>query len=93
MFLQLGQKYSLAYLRALFVVHYLMYVIICDLSMFLLRNRIASYTNDNTTYSIGDSIHYVIIDLEQTSNILSKSFTDNYLKANPDNLLSKNSNT
>ena len=61
--------------------------------MFLLRNRIASYTNDNTPYSIGDGIHYVIIDLEQTSNILSKSFTDNYLKANPDNLLSKNSNT
>ena len=43
--------------------------------MSLLRDSIVNYPNDKTPYSTGD----VIIDLEQTSNVLSKWFTDNYL--------------
>ena len=61
--------------------------------MCLPRHSIANYANDNTTYSTGGGIHYVITDLEQTSNILSKWFIDNYLKASPDSVLSENSNT
>ena len=56
---------------------------ICDLFMFLPKNGIANYADDNTPYSTGTGIHNIISDLEQVSDILSKWFQDNYLKANP----------
>ena len=71
-------------------------IFICDLSMFLPIAGIANYANDNTPYSTGNGIHNVIFDLEQASDILSKWFIDNYLKANPDKyyvLLSETSET
>ena len=71
-------------------------VFICDLFMFLPKNGIANYADDNTPYSTGTGIHNVISDLEQASDILSKWFQDNYLKANPDKyhiLLSETSET
>ena len=52
--------------------------------------------DDNTPYSTGNGIHNIMSDLEQASDILSKWFIGNYLKANPDKyhiLLSATSNT
>ena len=46
-------------------------VFICDLFMFLPKNGIANYVDDNTPYSTGTGIHN-ISDLEQVSDILSK---------------------
>ena len=51
--------------------------------MFLPKDGIANYANYNTPYSTGTGIHNIMSDLEQASNILSKWFMDNYLKANP----------
>ena len=64
--------------------------------MFLPKNGIANYADDNTPYSTGTGIHNITSDLEQASDILSKWFQDNYLKANPDKyhvLLSETSET
>ena len=57
-------------------------IFICDLFMFLPKNGIANYADDNTRYSTGTGIHNILSDLEQASGILSKWFMDNYLKAN-----------
>ena len=59
-------------------------IFICDLFMFLPKNGIADYADDNTPYSTGTGIHNILSDLEQASGILSKWFMDNYLKANTD---------
>ena len=69
---------------------------ICDLSMFLPKDGITDYADDNTPYSTGNGIDNIMSDLEQACNILSKWFIDNYLKANPDKyhfLLSETSET
>ena len=52
--------------------------------MFLPKDGIANYADDNTLYSTGTGIHNIISGLEQASDILSKWFMDNYLKTNPD---------
>ena len=52
--------------------------------MFLPKDGIANYADGNTTYSTGNGIQNIISDLEQASDILSKWFIDNCLKANPD---------
>ena len=64
--------------------------------MFLPKDGIANYADDNIPHSTGNGIHNIISDLEQASDILSKCFIDNYLKANPDKynvLLSETSET
>ena len=38
--------------------------------MFLPKDGIANYTDDNTLYSAGNRIHNIISDLEQASEIL-----------------------
>ena len=38
--------------------------------MFLPKEGIVKYADDNTPYSTGDDIHNIIIDLEQARNIL-----------------------
>ena len=63
---------------------FLLNIFICDFFMFLPKDGIANYTDDDTPYSTGSRIHNIISDLEQASDILSKWFLDNYLKANPD---------
>ena len=57
---------------------------ICDLFMFLPKDGIANYADDNTTYSPSNGIHNIISDLEQASDIFSKWLIDNYLKVNPE---------
>lgn len=47
-------------------------IFVCDLFMFLLKDTITNYTDDNTPYSSGDNIHNTITNLEQVSNILLK---------------------
>ena len=94
MFIAHGPKYLLEYLRVPFLVHYYLiylyifnifiYLYICDLFMFLPKNGITNYADDNTPYSTGNGIHNIISDLEQSSDILSKWYIDNYLKTNPD---------
>ena len=59
-------------------------IFICDLFMFLPKDSIANYADDNNPYSTGNGIHNITSDLEQASDILSKWFNYNYLKANPD---------
>ena len=51
--------------------------------MFLPKDGSANYADDNTPCYTGNGIQN-ICDLEQASDILSKWFIDNYLKANPD---------
>ena len=48
----------------------LFHIFICDLFMFLPKDGIANYTDDNTPYSTGNRIHKIISDLEQ-HNIIS----------------------
>ena len=50
--------------------------------MFLPKDSVANYTDDNTPYSTGNGIHNIISNLEQVSDILSKWSIDNYLKTN-----------
>ena len=59
-------------------------IFICDLFIFLPKNSIANYADDNTPYSTGTVIHSTISDLDQTIGILLKWFQYNSLKANPD---------
>ena len=64
--------------------------------MFLPKDGITNYADDNTPFSTDTGIHNIISDLEQASDILLKWFMDNYLKTNPDKyhvLLSETSET
>ena len=45
---------------------------------------IASYADDNTPYTTGNSIEEVIQKLENTAKTLFQWFSDNQMKANPD---------
>ena len=56
--------------------------------MFLPKDGIANYADDDTPYSTGSKIHNIISDLEQASDILSKWLLDNYLKANRTSIIS-----
>ena len=59
-------------------------IFVCDLFMFLPKNGIANYADDNTPYSTCTGIHSTISDLDQAIGILLKWFQYNSLKANPD---------
>ena len=45
---------------------------------------IASYADDNTPYTTGNSIEEVIQNLENATKTLFQWFSDNQMKANPD---------
>ena len=68
------------YVRSPFLVQYYLMYLYVAFFMFLPKNGIANYADDNTPYSTGTGIHNIISDLEQASDILSKWFQDNYLK-------------
>ena len=67
---------------------FLFNIFICDFFMFLPKDGIANYADDDTPYSTGSKIHNIISDLEQASDILSKWLLDNYLKANRTSIIS-----
>ena len=57
-------------------------ICICDVFMFLPKDDIADYADDNTPYSTWNRIYNVVPDLEEASGILPKWFIDDYLKTN-----------
>ena len=57
-------------------------ICICDVFMFLPKDDIADYADDNTPYSTCNGIYKVVPDLEEASGILPKWFIDDYLKTN-----------
>ena len=61
-------------------------IFLCDLMWFLIVENIeiASYVDDSTPYTTGNSIEEVIQKLGNPAKALLQWFTDNQMKANPD---------
>ena len=59
-------------------------IFLCDLFLFVSDIGIANYADDNTPHSTDKHLETVLKDLEQGSDTLLKWFTDNLLKANPE---------
>ena len=57
---------------------------LCDLFLIMENIDIASYADDNTPYTTGNSIEEVIQKLENAAKTLFQWFSDNQMKANPD---------
>lgn len=58
-------------------------IYLADLFIIIPDMEFASYADDNTPYSSGNSIEEVISSLEAKSNNLFEWFGNNYMKANP----------
>ena len=59
-------------------------IFLCDLFLIMENIDIASYADDNTPYTTGNSIEEVIQKLENAAKTLFQWFRDNQMKANPD---------
>ena len=59
-------------------------IFLCDLFLIMENIEIASYANDNTPYTTGNSIEEVIQNLQNAAQTLFQWFSDNQMKANPD---------
>ena len=59
-------------------------IFLCDLFLIMENIDIASYANDNTLYTTGNSTEEVIQKLENAAKTLFQWFNDNQMKANPD---------
>ena len=59
-------------------------IFLCDLSLIMENIDIASYADDNTPYTTGNSMEEVIQKLENAAKTLFQWFSDNQMKANPD---------
>ena len=59
-------------------------IFLCDLFLIMGNIDIASYADNNTLYSTGNSIKEVIQKLENAAKTLFQWFSDNQIKANPD---------
>ena len=59
-------------------------IFLCALFLIMENNGIASYADDNTPYTTGNSIEEVIQKLENAAQTLFQWFSDNQMKANPD---------
>ena len=57
---------------------------LCDLFLIMENIDIASYADDNTPYTTGNSVKEVIQKLENTAKTLFQWFSDNQMKANSD---------
>ena len=62
----------------------LLNIFLCDLFLIMENIDIASYADDNTTHTTGNSIEEVIQKLEDASKTLFQWFSDDQTKANPD---------
>ena len=58
-------------------------IFLCDLFLIIENIDIASYVDDNTPYTTGNSIEEVIQKLENAAKTLFQWFSDNQMKANP----------
>ena len=61
----------------------LFHIFLCDLFLIIENNDIASYADDNTPYTTGNSIEEVIRKLENAAQTLFQWFSENQMKANP----------
>ena len=59
-------------------------IFLCDLFLIMENIDIASYADDNTPYTTGNSIEEVIQKLENAAKTLFHWFNDNQMKTNPD---------
>ena len=59
-------------------------IFLCDPFLITENIDIASYADDNTLYTTGNSIEEVIQKLENIAQTLFQWFSDNQMKANPD---------
>ena len=59
-------------------------IFLCDLLLIMENIHIASYEDDNTSYTTGNSIEEVIQKLENAAKTLFQWFSDNQMKANSD---------
>ena len=59
-------------------------IFLCDLFLIMENINIASYADDNTSYTTGNLIEEVIQKLENAAKSLFQWFRDNQMKANPD---------
>ena len=59
-------------------------IFLCDLFLIMENIDIASYADDNTPYTTGNSIEEVIQKLENVAKTLFQWFSDDQMKANPD---------
>ena len=59
-------------------------IFLCDLFLIMENIGIASYADDNTPYTTGNSIEEVIKKSENAAQTLFQWFSDNQMKANPD---------
>ena len=57
-------------------------VFICDMFYFLEDFDIANYADDSTPYNADKNIEFVVNNLEQSSSILFKWLSNNYMKVN-----------
>ena len=59
-------------------------IFLCDLFLVMENIDIASYADDDTSYTTGNSIEEVTQKLENAAKTLFQWFSDNQMKANPD---------
>ena len=62
------------------------YIFLCDFFLFLPDIDTASYTNDNSNYTVNKSTIEVLRDIKATSHKLFIWFQNSTIKTNPDNL-------
>ena len=60
-------------------------IFLCDLFLFMENIDTASNADDNTPYTTGNSIKEVIQKLENAAKALFQWFSDNQIKAKPEN--------
>ena len=61
----------------------LFHMFLCDLFLIIENNDIASYADDNTPYTTGNSIEEVIRKLENAAQTLFQWLSEKQMKANP----------
>ena len=78
-------KYFFESNKGLFLTHFYLIFILCDLFLFVPDIGIANYADDNTPHATNKHLETVLTtDFEQRPDILLKWFTENLLKANPE---------
>ena len=60
-------------------------IFLCNLFLIMENIDIASYADDTTLYTTGNSTEEVIQKLEEAAKTLFQRFSENQMKANPDN--------
>ena len=49
--------------------------------------ELASYSDDNRPYAVGNNIEELIVKLQNASKTLFQWFSDNQMKSNPENVI------